>query len=188
MTQARVLVAYASKHAATAEIAQRIASAMGDAGCDADAIRAAEVHDVSGYRAVVLGSAVYAKRWQRDARSFARRHAAALRTMPVWLFSSGPFGSVDEHPTAPTPPIATKLVEQLGAREHVMFGGRVPTDPGNFVERAMLKNTPAERRDARDWAAIEAWGRSVALTVVRSDTSPPPPPAQTETRRARATM
>jgi menaquinone-dependent protoporphyrinogen oxidase len=43
-----------------------------------------------------------------------------------------------------------------------MFGGRVPTDPGNFVERAMLKNTLPERRDARDWVAIEAWGRSVA--------------------------
>ena len=39
-----------------------------------------------------------------------------------------------------------------------MFGGRVPTDPGNFVERAMLKNTPPERRDARDWPAIEALG------------------------------
>jgi menaquinone-dependent protoporphyrinogen oxidase len=157
-----VLVAYASKHASTAEIAQRIAAAIRAAGCDAQAIPAAEVHDVSGYRAVVLGSAVYAKRWQRDARSFARRHATALEAMPVWLFSSGPFGSVDEHPTAPTPPTATKLVEQLGAREHVMFGGRVPTAPSNFIERTMLKNTPRERRDARDWVAIEAWGRSVA--------------------------
>jgi menaquinone-dependent protoporphyrinogen oxidase len=186
MAEPPVLVAYASKHASTAEIAQRIASAMREAGCDAQAIPAAEVDDVSGYRAVVLGSAVYAKRWQRDARRFARRHDAALRARPVWLFSSGPFGSVDEHPTAPTPPIATKLLEQLGAREHVMFGGRVPTDPGNFVERAMLKNTPPERRDARDWAAIEAWARAVATTVVRTDT--PPPPARMETDRARATM
>ena len=67
-----------------------------------------------------------------------------------------------------------------------MFGGRVPTDPGNFIERAMLKNTPPERRDARDWAAIEAWARAVATTVVRTDT--PPPPARMETDRARATM
>lgn len=88
-TQPRVLVAYASKHDSTAEIAQRIASAMREAGCDAQALPAAEVGDVSGYRAVVLGSAVYARRWQRGARSFARRHAAVLRTMPVWLFSSG---------------------------------------------------------------------------------------------------
>jgi menaquinone-dependent protoporphyrinogen oxidase len=172
MTELPVLVAYASKHASTAEIAQRIAAAMRYAGCDARAIPAADVSDVSGYRAVVLGSAVYAKRWQRDARGFARRHAAALKAMPVWLFSSGPFGSVDEHPTAPTPPIATKLVEELEAHEHVMFGGRVPTDPGNFVERAMLKNTSPERRDARDWAAIEAWARSVAQELRATEPEP----------------
>ena len=46
-----------------------------------------------------------------------------------------------------------------------MFGGRVPPDPSNFVERAMLKSTPPEKRDARDWAAIEAWAHGVAEAV-----------------------
>jgi menaquinone-dependent protoporphyrinogen oxidase len=160
-----VLVAYATKHASTAEIAERIAAAMRAAGRAAEARPASEVGDLSPYGAVVLGSAVYANRWQRDARSFARRHARELRDIPVWLFSSGPFGVPEEHPTAPTPPVAEKLVKQLGAREHVMFGGRVPPDPHNFVERAMLKNTPREQRDARDWPAIEAWARAVAEQV-----------------------
>ena len=172
MSTLPVLVAYASKHSATAEIAERIAAAMREAGCDAQARPAAEVDDMSGYAAVVLGSAVYAKRWQRDASAFARRHSAALRGMPVWLFSSGPFGAVQEHPTAPTPPVAERLVAQLGAREHAMFGGRVPTDPGNFVERAMLRNTPPERRDARDWPAIEQWARGVAAQVAARELAP----------------
>jgi menaquinone-dependent protoporphyrinogen IX oxidase len=117
MSAAPVLVAYASKHSSTAEIAERIAAAMREAGCAAEARPASEVDDLSGYAAVVLGSAVYAKRWQRDARAFARRHAAELKDMPVWLFSSGPFGAPEDHPTAPTPPVADKLVKQLGARE-----------------------------------------------------------------------
>ena len=150
MSTGPVLVVYASKHSSTAEIAERIAAAMREVGCDAQARPAAEVDDVSGYAAVVLGSAVYAKRWQRDARAFARRHTAALRGMPV----------------------AERLVKQLGAREHVMFGGRVPTDPGNFVERAMLKNTPPEQRDARDWPAIEAWARGVAEQVAARELTP----------------
>jgi menaquinone-dependent protoporphyrinogen oxidase len=162
---APVLVAYATKHSSTAEIAERIAAAMREAGRAAEARPASEVDDLSGYGAVVLGSAVYAKRWQRDARVFARRHAGELKDMPVWLFSSGPFGAPEDHPTAPTPPVADKLVKQLDAHEHVMFGGRVPPDPGNFVERAMLKNTPPEERDARDWPAIEAWAREVAEQV-----------------------
>jgi menaquinone-dependent protoporphyrinogen oxidase len=162
---APVLVAYATKHASTAEIAERIAAAMRETGRAAEARPASEVDDLSGYGAVVLGSAVYAKLWQRDARTFARRHAGELKDMPVWLFSSGPFGAPEDHPTAPAPPVADKLVKQLGAHGHVMFGGRVPPDPGNFIERAMLKNTPPEQRDARDWPAIEAWAREVAEQV-----------------------
>jgi menaquinone-dependent protoporphyrinogen oxidase len=172
MSAAPVLVAYASKHSATTEIAERIAAAMREAGCAAEARPASEVRDLSGYRAVVLGSAVYANRWRPAARSFARWHRAALKEVPVWLFSSGPLGTVEQHPTAPMPPFAEKLAAQLGAREHVMFGGRVPPDPGNFIERAMLKNTPPERRDARDWPAIEAWARGVAAQLTAEDQSP----------------
>jgi menaquinone-dependent protoporphyrinogen oxidase len=172
MSGAPVLVAYASKHESTAEIAERIAATMRSVGCDAEARPAAEVDDVSGYTAVVLGSAVYAKRWRREARGFARRHAAALRDMPVWLFSSGPLGAVDEHPTAPMPPFAERLAAKLGARDHVMFGGRVPTDPGNFIERKMLESTPPERRDARDWPAIEEWARTVASQVAAREPAP----------------
>jgi menaquinone-dependent protoporphyrinogen oxidase len=160
-----VLVAYATKHESTAEIAERIAAAMRDAGRAAEARPASEVDDLSAYSAVVLGSAVYAGHWRREARAFAKRHEPALRDMPVWLFSSGPFGAPEEHPTAPTPHVAEKLVKQLGAREHVMLGGRVPSDPHNFVERAMVRNTPPEQRDARDWPAIEAWARDVASQV-----------------------
>jgi menaquinone-dependent protoporphyrinogen oxidase len=160
-----VLVAYATKHESTAEIAECVAAAMRETGRAADARPASEVDDLSGYSAVVLGSAVYAGRWRREARAFARHHEHALREMPVWLFSSGPIGAPEEHPTAPTPHVAEKLAKQVGARQHVMLGGRVPPDPGNFVERAMLKHTPPDKRDARDWPAIEAWARDVAEQV-----------------------
>jgi menaquinone-dependent protoporphyrinogen oxidase len=162
---APILIAYATKHDSTAEIAQRMAAAMRDAGHAAEARPASEVDDLSAYGAVVLGSAVYAGRWRREARAFARRHEHALREKPVWLFSSGPFGAPEDHPSAPTPHVAETLAKKLGAREHVMLGGRVPPDPGNFVERAMLKSTPPEKRDARDWPAIEAWARGVAEEV-----------------------
>jgi menaquinone-dependent protoporphyrinogen oxidase len=145
---------------------------MWQAGCTVEVRPASEVDDLSGYDAVVLGSAVYAKRWRPEARKFAHRHGRALRELPVWLFSSGPFGAPEEHPTAPMPPFAERLAAQIDAREHVMFGGRVPADPGNFVERAMAKNTPAEARDARDWPAIEAWARGVAEQLLAEGYAP----------------
>ncbi len=167
-----VLIAYATKHSSTEEIAERIGAAMRRAGCTVEVRPASEVDDLSGCDAVVLGSAVYAKRWRPEARRFARRHGRALRELPVWLFSSGPFGAPEEHPTAPMPPFAERLAAQIGARENVMFGGRVPADPGNFVERAMLRNTPTERRDARDWPAIEAWARGVAEQLLAEGQEP----------------
>ncbi|MCL4287774.1 MAG: flavodoxin, partial [Thermoleophilia bacterium] len=67
-----VLVAYASKHGSTAEIAAAVAAEIREHGLGADCVAAGEVADVERYDAVVLGSAVYLKRWQGDARHFLR--------------------------------------------------------------------------------------------------------------------
>ena len=87
-----VLVTVASRHGATGEIGELLAVALRDAGLTAEAHRPQEVVSLAGYDAIVLGSAVYAGRWLEAARAFADRHAAALATRPVWLFSSGPLG------------------------------------------------------------------------------------------------
>jgi menaquinone-dependent protoporphyrinogen oxidase len=156
-----VLVAYATKHGSTAEIAERIAATLRDAGCDARAVDADEVKDLSQFRAVVLGSALYMQRLQGSARHFSRRHRDALRELPVWLFTSGPVGvSGDDTPGEPRS--AVSMAERIGARGHVMFGGRVPDDPHSFMERAIVQRTPPEQRDSRDWDAVEAWARSIA--------------------------
>jgi len=55
----QVLVAYASKHAATAGIAEKIGQVLREAGLPADVLPAGRVRDLTPYRAVVLGSAVY---------------------------------------------------------------------------------------------------------------------------------
>src|SRR5688500_8503538 len=88
----RVLVAYASKHGSTAEIAQAISEELTRQELEVDCRRADEVKHLDGYDAVVLGSAVYMKRWQADARKLLRRHADELAKRPFWIFSSGPFG------------------------------------------------------------------------------------------------
>ena len=91
----RVLVAYASKHGATAEIAEAIAAELRERGLTTDCRRVDDVKELAGYAAVVLGSAVYMKRWRHEARALLHRHARELAELPFWIFSSGPFG---EHP------------------------------------------------------------------------------------------
>ena len=93
----------------------------------------------------------------------------ALAAMPFWVFSSGPVGDPaeeDEKSAEWVEPRRTiAKVEELGARGHVVFGGRVPKEPKGMVEKAMAKNIPAEFQDRRDWDEIRAWARRIAAEL-----------------------
>lgn len=162
-----VLVAYASKRGSTEEIAQAIAETLREADLSVDCVPVADVRDLEPYDAVLLGSAVYMKRWRGDAKHFLHKHAKALSQRPLWVFSSGPAGgpSDDADPSWLEPPKIVEQVEGLGAREHVVFGGRLPMRPRGPIERAMVKNCPPQYRDLRDWGEIRAWAARVALEL-----------------------
>jgi menaquinone-dependent protoporphyrinogen oxidase len=158
-----VLVAYAAKRGSTAEISETVAATLRREGLGVCLERAEDVRDLERFDAVVLGSAVYMKRWRGDARHFLKKHRKALRLMPLWVFSSGPVGDpAQDNPEWGEPPKLAEKIEELGGRDHVVFGGRVPSDPSNFMERTMLENTPRQYRDRRDWAEIRRWAHSVA--------------------------
>jgi menaquinone-dependent protoporphyrinogen IX oxidase len=55
----QVLVVYATKHGATAEIAEKIGQVLRQAGLRTDVLPTDRVSDLAAYKAVVLGSAVY---------------------------------------------------------------------------------------------------------------------------------
>jgi len=154
-----VLVAYASKHGATAEIAAAIADQLKAAGLDADCLPAENVKRIDGYEAVVLGSGVYMKRWLKPARRLLKHRK--LGKQPLWIFSSGPCGT-DPDPSWAEPKSVRATAERLGARDHAVFGGRLPLEPTNFMERGMLNATPPEQRDLRDWDDIRAWADRIA--------------------------
>jgi menaquinone-dependent protoporphyrinogen oxidase len=161
-----VLVAYASKRGSTEEIARAVAETLRDGGLDVECLRTSDVGDLDRYDAVVLGSAVYMRRWRGDARRFLRKHARALARRPFWIFSSGPVGQPGEDNLAWLEP--QKIIaqaERLGVIEHVVFGGRVPAEPHGPMERAMVQNCPPEYRDRRDWVEIRAWAARVALEL-----------------------
>jgi menaquinone-dependent protoporphyrinogen oxidase len=159
-----VLVAHASKRGSTAEIAEAIAGSLREAGLDVDCRPVGEVGGLDSYDAVVLGSAVYMKRWQGDAKHFLRHHADELSQRPFWVFSSGPVGEPSKTPARSwlEPPRIVERAQQLGVRDHVVFGGRVPAQPHGPIERAMAKNTPAQHSDLRDWDEIRSWSTQIA--------------------------
>lgn len=143
-----------------------IADKLRESDLNVECLPVGEVKSLDPYEAVVLGSAVYVKRWRGDAKHFLDHHAAELSRRPFWVFSSGPVGepgAVD--PAWLEPARIVDKVEQLGVREHVVFGGRLPTRPRGPVERGLVKRTPPPYRDRRDWAEIRIWATKIALQL-----------------------
>ncbi|MEU4498563.1 flavodoxin domain-containing protein [Streptomyces sp. NPDC023998] len=160
---ARVLVAYGTKNGSTAEIADVVADALKEAGLRSEARPAAAARDVTEYDAVVLGGALYAGRWHRDAVRFARRHEHALAERPVWLFSSGPLDASAGERDIPPVPGAARAATRLDAREHVTFGGRLEEGARGFIARMIVKQ--GRGGDFRDMERIRAWARGIAKEI-----------------------
>jgi menaquinone-dependent protoporphyrinogen oxidase len=151
----RVLVAYGSKMGGTQGLAETLGSAFESQGAEVTVQPARAVMDVRRYDAVVLGGALYANRWHKDARRFVKRHRGTLVEKPVWLFSSGPLD--DSALTSEIPPVrhVVKAMDLVGARGHMTFGGRLEADATGFPAAVMAKTNAGDWRDpdqVRDWA------------------------------------
>jgi len=164
-----LLVAYASKHGSTREIAETIGETLDAAGLTVDVRPARDVRDLTPYGAVVLGSALYSAHWQREANRFIKAHRDALRDRPVWLFSSGPLDQSANQADIPMTEHVGRDVEPVGARGHRTFGGRLlPGTPG--VDEALLATH--RTGDFRDWDAIRGWARGIAEALLAEPATP----------------
>ncbi|WP_432138426.1 MULTISPECIES: flavodoxin domain-containing protein [unclassified Streptomyces] len=162
-----VLVAYGSKSGSTARIARTVAETLSRHGCPAEAAPGGRVKDVTPYDAVVVGGALYAGHWHRDARRFVHRHRRELEERPLWLFSSGPLDASAGEREIPPVPGVRRTMDRLDARGHVTFGGSLQEGAKGRMARMLLRN--GKGGDFRDDAAIEAWASRVAAEL----TAPP---------------
>jgi len=177
-TTPRVLVTYASRHGATAGIAERVGARLRAAGLDPVVADVEDVEEVAAYDAYVIGGAAYLFHWLKPATRFARRHRDLLAEQPVWLFSSGPVGDdkVDEEGNdlleVSRPKEFDELHELLRPRdEKVFFGAWDPDAPPIGVAERMTRLLPAARDalpagDFRDWQAIDDWADEIAQALV----------------------
>ncbi|GEL47527.1 hypothetical protein CHO01_26430 [Cellulomonas hominis] len=169
----QILVTVASRHGATAEIGSAIADVLRADGHTVDEAAPEEVVDLTGYDAVVLGSAVYTAHWLPAARDFGARFAADLRDRTVWVFSSGL--ATQPAASANSPHELLALMQNVGALGHRAFAGRLLRSELAFAERALIAGARAKEGDHRDFDAVRGWAGQLAehLRAVA------PAPAQT---------
>jgi menaquinone-dependent protoporphyrinogen oxidase len=161
----QILVAYATKYGATAEIAEKIGQVLRQAGLPTDVLPVADVSDLTPYMAVVLGSAVYIGKWRKEAVKFLQANEKMLAERQVWLFSSGPVGEGDavellegwRFPEAQQP-----LADRIRPRDIVVFHGVINMNKLNPIEKWMFKKFESPVGDFRNWDAITVWATDIA--------------------------
>ncbi len=164
----QVLVAYATKYGSTAEIARRIGEVLTEAGLGTDVLPASQVRDLTPYRAVVLGSAVYIGGWRKEAARFLEANEAALANKLVWLFSSGPTGQGDPVALMQGWRFPKKLqpaMDRIRPRDVAVFHGALDMKRLNPIERWIIRRVKAPVGDFRDWNAITSWASSIAAAL-----------------------
>ena len=159
----KVLVSTASKHGSTEEIGARISEVLLERGHQVDVRATTEVDEVSRYDVVVLGSAIYAGHWQKDAKELVEREGEVLASRPVWLFSSGPVGD----PLKPEEGLADvdSVIATTHAYDHHLFSGKLDRRCLSLPERAIVKALRVPEGDYRDWQDVDTWATSIADSI-----------------------
>jgi len=161
----QVLVTYATKYGATAEIAEKIGQVLGQAGLRTDVLPTDQVSNLSPYKAVILGSAVYIGRWCKEAATFLKANEKVLAEQLVWLFSSGPTG--EGNPVELTkgwhfPKALQPIADCIQPRDITVFHGAINIKKLNLIEKWMINKVKAPLGDFRDWDAITFWATAIA--------------------------
>ncbi len=168
----KILIAYASKHGSTREVADVIAAELEPSGLEVEVRPARAVEDPGAYDAVVLGAPLYMGRWHKDARAFLRSHRKTLERLPVAIFALGPVDADPQHWQGAEEQLDKALaalleVDPVDVR---VFGGAIKPDELRFP----FTHMPAA--DVRDWVAIRAWAAGLperlGLPAYASSSSP----------------
>jgi menaquinone-dependent protoporphyrinogen oxidase len=171
-----ILVMYASKYGATRQIAEKIGEVLRQAGLQVDVFPVDDTLDITLYKAIVLGSAVYVGKWQKEAVTFLQANEKPLAARPVWLFSSGPTGEGDpvELVEGVRFPVALQpVVDRIHPRDVAVFHGYINRDKLNFIEKWAIKSLVKKPfGDFRQWDSITSWATSIADTLKTLEPAP----------------
>lgn len=161
----RILVGYATGTGYTTGVAEAIGKTLSERGFDVDVRPMKDQPSVSGYDAVVLGSAVNGAQWLPEATRYAETHGQELSAVPTALFC------VHAMNTGGTEKKQQKREAYLDkVREHITpcaegyFAGKGPDDKDGAFARFMFKAFGGDvEGDGRDWAEIAAWAQRLPV-------------------------
>lgn len=172
-----VLVAYASSHGSTVEVAEFISHHLEERGLKVTHASVDSVRIVSPYDVVILGTAIHAGTWLPEMTDFVTRFQDTLAEKLVYLWIScirvlEPHGyqHVLEYY------MVDNLVEKLNLQDTAVFAGKLDLQTVDWNERWTLAarydgdTWPSSfDGDFRDWDKIRLWCDKIAENVSAVD-------------------
>ncbi len=159
-----ILVAYATRAGSTAEIAAAIGQTLAARGFGVDVRPVKQVSSLSGYQAVILGSAIRMGRWLPEMMTFIQTNQSALNALPTAIFTVHMLNAGDDEASRTaresyTAPVRALLPDVPEA----FFTGVMDFSRLSFLDRFIARMVKAVESDQRDWDAIRRWAGELAI-------------------------
>ena len=165
----KILIAYASRHGSTREIAITIGKVLEDHKFISDVFPSEGVTSLNPYYAVVIGSAVYSGDWLESASELLESFQEQLIQMPVWLFSSGPAVKGDPNKALDGwhfPKSLQAIVSDINPRDIKLFAGKIDAKLLTHDDWLANRSMGGNFGDYRDWDSITEWANSIANNLL----------------------
>lgn len=166
----KILVAYASVHGSTAEVAEEIGRVIRNRELDVTVAAVEAVESIEGYDIFILGSAIHAGMWLSEMSQFLERFGEALGDHPIYFFMTcirvlepdGYEHCVEEY-------VNHDVLDQFNIREIKPLAGKLEMSAVDWDDRwTLAARYDGERppgsynNDFRDWNAIRTWASNLA--------------------------
>ena len=175
--QGKVLVTYASQFGSTGEVAAEIAQALCGRGLAVDVMQVSHVHNLSPYRAVIVGAPVHSNEWLPEAVEFINANRDSLSNLPVAYFLTCMTLGLSDRPEDKRK--ITGVLEQVQRDipnvvpvSKGLFAGALDLSRMSFAYRMIYQLVSPNHTvgDFRDWAAIRAWSETVGSELLLAST------------------
>jgi menaquinone-dependent protoporphyrinogen oxidase len=165
----KILVTYATRAGSTAEVASIVAEVLRAAGATVDVKFVTAVHEVQGYDAVVVGSAIRMGHWLPEAVAFVQAHREPLSHIPIAYFLVSGLLRND------TPETRRKVLAFLDPVRKILeptsiglFAGKIDYSRMDGFDRSIAEAVGSSGGDWRNWEAIRYWAQGLQLSLTHA--------------------
>jgi len=165
----KILVTYATRAGSTFEVAEQVAEVLRAAGATVDVKPVPAVHEVKGYDAVIVGSAIRMGHWLPEAVAFVQAHRETLSHIPTAYFLVSGLLRDD------TPGMRRKVLAFLDPVRTILeptsiglFAGKMDYSKMDWLDRSIAEAVSSSEGDWRNWEAIRCWAHDLQTNLIHT--------------------